>query len=86
MLEKLIHFLPHAGTILRDENESVFMMISKALSETSMDSKIKSYSRRKYIWAAFLALITNHVGDTKYKAIGKYRSNLLHNIKWNVHN
>ena len=62
------------------------MMISKYVAGTSVESKIKSYSRRKYVWAAFLALISNHAGDTKYQAIVKYISNILQNINWNGRN
>ena len=61
-------------------------MISKAVDGTSVESAIKSYSRRKDGWAALLVLIENHTGDTKYRAIVKYRSKLLHNINWNVQN
>ena len=62
------------------------MMISKTVSGTSVESTIKSYSKSKYGRAAFLALISNHAGDTKYQAIVKSISNLLHNIKWNERN
>ena len=66
MLEELINNLPHAGPIFCDDNKTVFMMIPKAVAGTSMDSTIKFYSRRIYGWAEFLALISNHAGDTKY--------------------
>ena len=58
-------------------------MISKNVAGTSVESTIKSYSRRKDGRAVFLVLISNHTGDTKYWAIVKYRSKLLHNIKRN---
>ena len=83
MLEELINSLPRAGPIFRYDNKTVFVMISKAVDGTSVESAIKAYLRRKDGWAAFLALISNHTGDTKYRAIVKPRSNLLHNIKWN---
>ena len=51
-----------------------------------MESTIKSYSRRKDSRSAFLALVLNHAGDTKYRAIVKSRINLLQNIKWNGRN
>ena len=86
MLEELINRLPHPGPIFRDDNKTVFMMISKAVAGTSMDSTIKSYLGRKYGRTSFIALITNHVGDNKYRSIVKYRSNLLQNIKWNGRN
>lgn len=83
MLEELIKRLPHTGPIFRDDNKTVFMMIAKAVAGTSVESTIKSFSRKKDGRAAFLALISNHAGDTKYRAIVKARNNLLQNIKWN---
>ena len=66
MLYELINRLPHAGPIFCDENKTVFVMIAKAVAGTSVESTIKSYSRRKYFCAEFLALIENHADDTKY--------------------
>lgn len=83
MLEELIQRLPHSGPIFRDDNKTVFMLISKAVAGTSVESTIKSFSRQKNGRGAYLALIANHAGDTKYRAIVKARMNLLQNIKWN---
>ena len=58
-------------------------MISKAVAGTSVESTIKSFSQHEDGRAAFLALIANHSGDTKYRAIVKARNNLLQNIKFN---
>lgn len=83
MIEELINRLPHTGPIYRDDNKTVFMMISKAATGTSVESTIKSFSRSKDGRGAYRALIANHAGDTKYRAIVKARMNLLQNIKWN---
>jgi hypothetical protein len=83
MIEELITRLPHTGPIYRDDNKTVFMMISKAATGTSVESTIKSFSRAKDGRGAYKALIANHAGDTKYRAIVKARMNLLQNIKWN---
>ena len=83
MLEELINCISHAGPVFSNENKTVFVMITKAVSGPSVDSTIKFYSRRKYGRAAFIALIANHSGDTKYQAIVKSRINLHQNIKWN---
>jgi hypothetical protein len=83
MIEELINRLPHTGPIYRDDNKTVFMMISKAATGTSVESTIKSFSRAKDGRGAYKALIANHAGDTKYRAIVKARMNLLQNIKWN---
>ena len=56
MLEEQINFLPREGTIFRDDIKTVFMMISKAVADKYVESKIKSYPRRKYGRAAFLLL------------------------------
>ena len=77
MFEELIKHLPHAGPIFHDDNKTVFMMTVKDVAGTSVESTIKSYSSRNYGCAEFLALIANHAGDTKYRSIVKYRSNLL---------
>mmetsp|Transcript_4425 Transcript_4425/g.6467 ORF Transcript_4425/g.6467 Transcript_4425/m.6467 type:complete len:288 (-) Transcript_4425:435-1298(-) len=50
---------------------------------TSVESIVKVLSRRKDGHGAFLALIANHAGDIKYRAIHKKRMTLLHAIKWN---
>ena len=83
MIEELIKRLPHSGPIFKDDNKTVFMMISKAVAGTSVESTIKSFSRQKDGRAAYRALVANHAGDEKYRAIVKARMNLLQNIKWN---
>ena len=65
MLEELNNRLPHAGPFFCDDNKTVFMMISKAVAGTYVESTIKSYSRRKDGQAALLALISNHAGNTE---------------------
>ena len=85
-MEELINCLPHYGPIFLDDNKTVFVVIAKAVAGTYVESTIKPYSIRNDGCAAFLALIANHTGDTKYRAIVKSRSNLIHNIKWNVRN
>lgn len=83
LLEELINRLPHTGPTYKDDNKTVFMAISKAVSGTTVESTIKTYSRTKDGRGAFLALIANHAGDIKYCAIVKARMHLLQNIKWN---
>ena len=83
MIEELILRLPHSGPIFKDDNKTVYMMISKAVAGTSVESTIKSFSRQKDGRGAYQALVANHAGDEKYRAIVKARMNLLQNIKWN---
>jgi len=83
MIEELILRLPHSGPIFKDDNKTVFLMISKAVAGTSVESTIKSFSRSKDGRGAYKALVANHAGDEKYRAIVKARMNLLQNIKWN---
>ena len=83
LVEELIKRLPHNGPIFKDDNKTVYMMVAKAVAGTSVESTINSFSRRKDGRGAFQALIANHAGDTKYRAIVKARNNLLQNVKWN---
>ena len=81
--EELIARLPHTGAIYENDNATVYMMIEKSSRGTSVESTIKGFARRKDGRGAFLALIANHAGDVKYRAIMKKKMNLLQNIKWN---
>jgi hypothetical protein len=83
LMEELINRLPHEGPTYKDDNKTVFMAISKAVAGTTVESTIKTFARTKNGRGAFLALIANHAGDIKYRAIVKARMHLLQNIKWN---
>jgi hypothetical protein len=83
LLDELINRLPHDGPIFRNDNKTVYMKIDEAARGTSVESTVKAFSRRNDGRGAFLALIANHAGDTKYRSIMKKRLNLLQNIKWN---
>ena len=47
LVEELIARLPHTGSIYKDDNKTVFMMVSKAVNGTAVESTIKSFSRSK---------------------------------------
>ena len=81
--EELIARLPHQGPIYKHDNATVFLKIEKASRSTSVESTVKAFARKKDGRGAFLAVMANHAGDTKYRAIYKKRVNLLTNIKWN---
>ena len=81
--DELIARLPHTGPIYKQDNASVFILIEKSARNTSVESTVKSFARTKDGRGAFLAIIANHAGETKYRAIHKKRMNLLQNIKWN---
>ena len=81
--DELIARLPHVGPIYKHDNATVFLKVEKASRSTSVESTVKAFARKKDGRGAFLAVIANHAGDTKYRAIHKKRLNLLTNIKWN---
>lgn len=83
LIEELIARLPHTGPIFRNDNATVYMKIEEAVRGTSVESTIKSFSRRKDGRGAYLTLVANHAGDAKYRAISKKRMNFLQNIIWN---
>ena len=83
LIDELVSRLPHTGPIYRNDNKSVFLKLDEAARGTSVESTVKAFSRRNDGRGAFYALIANHAGDTKYRAIMKKRMTLLQNIKWN---
>ena len=74
--------IAYTGPIYNNDNATVYQKIKEAAKGTSVESSIKLFSRRKDGRGAFLALITNHAGNVKYRAIAKKRQNLLQTIKW----
>jgi hypothetical protein len=82
LIDELIARLPHTGPIYKSDNAAVYMKVEEATHGTSCESTIKAFSRRKDGRGAYLALVANHAGDVKYRAIAKKRQNLLQNIKW----
>ena len=83
LIEELIARVPHVGPIFRNDNATVYMKIEEAVRGSSVESTIKSFARQKDGRGAYLALVSNHAGTTKYRAIMKKRMNFLQNIKWN---
>ena len=81
--EELIARLPHDGPIFKNDNKSVYLAIEKAARGTSVESTVKTFARKKDGRGAYLALIANHAGDSKYRSIVKRRMNMLQNVKWN---
>ena len=59
------------------------LKIKKSCRGTSVKSTDKAHSRAPNGRGAYLALIDQHAGDSKYRTIMKKRMNLLQNIKWN---
>ena len=59
------------------------MKIEETSRGTSVESTIKSFSRRKDGGGSFQALIINYAGEVKHRLISKKRLNILQKIKWN---
>ena len=82
LYDELVARLPHIGPIYKNDNAEVYQKIEEATRGTSVESTIKPFLRRKDGRGAFLALIANHDGEVKYRAIAKKRQNLQQTIKW----
>ena len=80
--DELVARLSHTGTIYKHDSASIYMLIEKAARNTSVESTVKAFARKKDGRGAYFAVMANHAGDTKYRAIHKRRMNLLQNIKW----
>ena len=71
LLEKLIARLPYNGPIYKNDNSTIFSKIEEAVRGTSVESTIKSFACSKDGRGAYIALIANHAGETKYCSIMK---------------
>ena len=83
LIAELESRLSHSGPIFKNYNATVYVNIREAARGTSVESTIKSFSRRKDRRGSFQALMSNHSGEVKHRSISKKRLNLLQNIKWN---
>ena len=83
LVEELITHLPQTCPIYKNDNATVFSKIEQAVRGTSIESTIKYFSRKIDGRKTYEAMITNHAGDSKHRAILKQRMNVLQNVKWN---
>ena len=83
---ELVNRLSHGDALYRSDNKTVYLKLEKACRSSSVESTVKSFSRRQDGRGAYLALIDHHAGESKYRTIMKKRMNLLQNIKWNGRN
>ena len=83
---ELIARLSHGDALYRSDNKTVYLKLEKACRGTTVESTVKTFSRRQDGRGAYLALIDHHAGESKYRAIMKKRVNLLQNINWNGRN
>ena len=82
LADELVARLPHTGPIYKNDNATVYQKIEEVARGTSVELTIKPLSRSKDVRGAFLALIANHAGNVKYRAIEKKRQNPLQPIIW----
>ena len=76
LISELESRLPHSGSIFKNDNDTVYVKV-EASRDTSVESTIKSFSRRKDGCGAFQGLKRNHTGELKCHSISKKRLNLL---------
>ena len=77
----MIARLPHSWAIYKYDNNTVYSLIERACRNTTIESTVKSFARKNDGRGAYLTIIANHSGDTKFRAIYNKRTNLLTNIK-----
>ena len=81
--DELVARLPHTGPIYKHDNTSIYMLIEKSARNTSVESTVKAFARKKDGRGAYQAAVGNHAGESKYRSIYKKRMNFIQNIKWN---
>ena len=77
LISELDSRLPCSRHFFNNDNEVVCMKIEEGSLGTSVESTIKSFSRRKDGRVAFQDLIINHSSEAKHRSMSKKRLNLL---------
>jgi hypothetical protein len=66
----------------RDNNALVYYYIEEATRSTSYAASIKPFTRAKDGRAAFTAMLSQYVGEDKWRALIKQAEEMIHNRKW----
>ena len=83
VLGDLIARASHTHVLYKTDNAQLYSLIEQAARNSSFLSTIKSFEKRKDGRGAWLALITAHVGDSKWEQILSDNSKWLINARWN---
>ena len=74
--------LSHADARYRNENEILYGYLEEATRGSIFVASIKSYKRTRNGRGAWLALNTQHAGESKWRAILKEAEHYINIIKW----
>ena len=83
MLGDIIAHASHSHVLYKTDNAHVYSLIEQAARNSTFLSTIKPFENRKNGRAAWLALVTAHVGDSKWEQILNENNKWLINAKWN---
>ena len=83
LISELDSRLTPCGPIFKNEDDAVCAKIEESTRETSEESTIDSFSRRKDGRGTFRPLINKHASEVKHQFISKKILNLLQSITWN---
>ena len=83
VLEDLILRTSHSHPLFKQDNATVFTMIEEAARGSQFATTIQPFKNRKNGRAAWLSLLSSHVGADKWEYIIKTSSEWLMTAKWN---
>lgn len=83
VLEDLILCTSHSHPLFKQDNVTVFTMIEEAAQGSQFATTIQPFKNKKNGWAAWLSLLSSHVGADKWEHIVKTCSKWFMTAKWN---
>jgi hypothetical protein len=83
ILDDLVSRCSHTHPLFKTDNNKVYKLLAEATLGTQYATTVTTYSRRKDGRAAYLALVTSHVGGDKWDQIVESNVDLIMNRKWN---
>lgn len=83
ILEDLVSRCDHTHPLYKTDNNKVYKLLAEATLGTQYATTVTTFSRRKDGRAAYLALVTSHVGKDKWDQTVESSVDLIMNRKWN---
>ena len=83
LLDDLVARSSHLHPLFKPDNQKVYKLLSECTLGTQYASTVTTFARRKDGRAAYLALVTSHIGNDKWEKKVERMTAQIMNLKWN---
>ena len=83
LLDDLIVRSSHDHPLFKSDNQKIYKLLTECTLGTQYASTVSTFARRKDGRAAYLALVTSHIGNDKWEKRVERMTDQIMNLKWN---